>query len=625
VRGRRTITPEQSAGFVLDHTGVFSVEESKDGDKPERKFVSGPLMVLARTRDERGDNWGKQLFWCDYDGHEHERTVPDRLLHEAGSPVVKMLADQGLQIGIGQTNRLTHYIQSRNPTARALCVVKPGWYNLGLAGQSKRVYVLPNATIGDSADEPVVFQPNSLERTEYLVTGTVATWQTNVGNLCAGNSRLVCSASLAFAAPLLEMVGLDGGGIHFYGPSSSGKTTILQVAASVWPHNFRVWRTTDNSLESTAELYNDCLLCLDELSQLDAGRAVDVAYMLANGKGKGRMSQDLTNQPVKSWKLLFLSTGELTFANHAETAGKQARGGVEVRTVNVDAVAGENMGVFESLHGVESAAKFADLLKANTQTNHGVVGVAFVEYVIWNWDIVKDKVEAYRSNFRKKYTPSGPLSGEIPRVIERFSLVAAAGEVATEAGLTGWPPGEAMKSVACCLETWLSQRSTGSSDMDRAVEQVKQFFIANGDSRFQSLDKTPDAAFKRVITNRAGFRYSHTPTCIGGFYIPTEVFHSEVCKGFDAKKVAQELAKRGHLNRSAKRFKVQKRLPGMGNNGVWVYEIFESIFGDDPTETEAVEPAIEQKPKARTLPKLNSTSVITQMQLSTQDKETVAA
>jgi hypothetical protein len=89
--------------------------------------------------------------------------------------------------------------------------------------------------------------------------------------------------------------------------------------------------------------------------------------------------------------------------------------------------------------------------------------------------------------------------------------------------------------------------------------------------------------------------------------------------------VAQELAKRGHLNRSAKRFKVQKRLPGMGNNGVWVYEIFESIFGDDPTETEAVEPAIEQKPKARTLPKLNSTSVITQMQLSTQDKETVAA
>lgn len=51
-------------------------------------------------------------------------------------------------------------------------------------------------------------------------------------------------------------------------------------------------------------------------------------------------------------------------------------------------------------------------------------------------------------------------SGEIYRVAERFAVVGAAGEVATEARITGWRPGAALESAKGCFAHWLENRST---------------------------------------------------------------------------------------------------------------------------------------------------------------------
>jgi hypothetical protein len=42
--------------------------------------------------------------------------------------------------------------------------------------------------------------------------------------LAAGNSRLVFMFSTAFAGPLLQLVGFEGGGVQLVGPSTVGKT-----------------------------------------------------------------------------------------------------------------------------------------------------------------------------------------------------------------------------------------------------------------------------------------------------------------------------------------------------------------------------------------------------------------
>lgn len=164
------------------------------------------------------------------------------------------------------------------------CVDKLGCYI--------EVFVTANETIGQSSDQIVFQNVNSLEPA-LSVAGNVEDWRNSIARLADGNSRLIFAISAAFAPSLANLVDEDSGGFHFRGASSSGKTTALNVAASVWgkPECYiRLWRSTANGLEGLAALHNDGLLILDELSQMDPKEAGKCAYLLANGQGKTRAS-----------------------------------------------------------------------------------------------------------------------------------------------------------------------------------------------------------------------------------------------------------------------------------------------------------------------------------------------
>src|SRR5262249_21133061 len=148
--------------------------------------------------------------------------------------------------------------------------------------------------------------------------------------------RLAFGISVAFAPPLMELVGETSGGVHYRGTSSIGKTTVLYMAGSVWGSGgmngfTRTWRATSNGLEATAECHCDALLCLDELSQMDSREAGETAYMLSNGSGKSRARRDGSSRDAAQWRLLFLSTGEISLADKMNETGRQARAGQEIR------------------------------------------------------------------------------------------------------------------------------------------------------------------------------------------------------------------------------------------------------------------------------------------------------
>ncbi len=130
----------------------------------------------------------------------------------------------------------------------------------------------------------------------------------------------IMAASCAFAGPLLHLLGEAGGGVHLFGQSRRGKSTALHVAASVWgaPRGHtpfaRSWRATGNALEATAAEHNDTLLPLDEIGQVEPRELGEVAYMLANGVGKGRAHREGRAKPALTWRMLFLSTGEKRMA-----------------------------------------------------------------------------------------------------------------------------------------------------------------------------------------------------------------------------------------------------------------------------------------------------------------------
>jgi putative DNA primase/helicase len=127
--------------------------------------------------------------------------------------------------------------------------------------------------------------------------GTEAEWRENVGAPGIGNPLLIAAVSLAFSGPLLAMLGMDnGGGLHFRGSSSCGKSLTVRAAVSVWgsPNFVQSWRATSSGLESVAAASNGTVLALDELAEVLAKDCFEAVYMLANGTGKTRAEASAT-------------------------------------------------------------------------------------------------------------------------------------------------------------------------------------------------------------------------------------------------------------------------------------------------------------------------------------------
>ena len=243
--------------------------------------------------------------------------MPMEMLKGSGEEIKGELLRLGLEIAAGNKvrNLLMAYILSSNPDTRARCINRTGWHD--------GVFVFPHQTIGEQ-NEYVFFQ-SEVQSKDYQQCGSLEDWREQVATLCCGNSRLVLAVSCAFAAMLLHHSGIESGGIHFVGESSSGKTTVLRVAASIFggSNYLNRWRGTINGLEALASLRSDTLLILDELAQIDAKEAGEIAYMLANGSGKIRAGKSGGSRQRQDWRLLFLSAGEVGLAQHMLEADKK--------------------------------------------------------------------------------------------------------------------------------------------------------------------------------------------------------------------------------------------------------------------------------------------------------------
>lgn len=124
-------------------------------------------------------------------------------------------------------------------------------------GWHGQFYVLPEGPIGKQTGEKLLFLGPQIGSPIFHSTGTLEMWQTRIAARCVGNSRLIFSLSTVFASPLLGICHEENGGFHLRGASSTGKTTSLYVAASLFGGKDYIqrWRATANGLEATAKMY----------------------------------------------------------------------------------------------------------------------------------------------------------------------------------------------------------------------------------------------------------------------------------------------------------------------------------------------------------------------------------
>jgi putative DNA primase/helicase len=293
------------------------------------------------------------------------------------------------------------------------------------------------------------------------------------------------------------------------------------------------------------------------------------------------MTKEIRVRPAMEWRLSFLSSGEISLADHLQTIRRQVHGGQEVRLIDLAADAGKGMGVFENLNGASSPDVFANELSSAALTFYGSPIADFLEKLVVEREQVPEVARGFIQKFLNLHVPSSAC-GEVSRAARRFALVAFAGEYASSMGVTGWEEGEAMRAAVVCFKSWLERRgSLAAGDTESAISQVRNFITANGSGRFETICPDDDAQVeKAAIHNRAGFRQEvadadgaaddNEPEQKRYIYLVLpEAFRREVCRGFDPEMVAKGLKDRGHLECEEGRLTRQKRLPGLGKQRVY--------------------------------------------------------
>ena len=387
---------------------------------------------------------------------------------------------------------------------------------------------------------------------------------------------LAFAICVGFAGPLLRLAGETSGGFTEVGGSSIGKTTLQRVAASVGGTELLPWRATSNGLEAVASAHNDQALVLDELGQATPADLEAAAYMLGNGTGKARMSRGISARAPLEWTVLAYSSGEIGLASKLNEGGKRPRAGQEVRLVDLPADAGAGLGVFEELHGHESGDAFARHLVQATRDQRGTALPLFLERLSQQPDHARQRIQKHQAAFLARLAPAG-CDGQVHRVAGRMALVAAAGELATELGITGWQEGDTTEAVARRLREWIAGRGgTGSAESREALAQVRLFLEQHGMSRFED----PWTGGDRIVANRAGFRRRAGNDGSYEYLVLPEAWRSEVCQGLDPTQTARMLRKAGHLHTGEdSNLSRNERIPGMGVTRVYVLR--PSIFTAD--------------------------------------------
>jgi putative DNA primase/helicase len=525
-------------GFVLNTNGLYF----KNPGTNDTSWICSFIEVLAYTRDVKSENWGRLIRFKDLDGHPHTLSISMDMISSDCNELFGLLLSHGLRITTTSSlkKKLIEFLQNTQLDRSSTCTNRIGWHN--------SCFILPGGSIPET--DEIYLQSDNSNFIGFYQRGTLEEWHDNVAIPCQGNSRLIFALSCAFAAPLFHILGQESGGFNLKGSSSIGKSTALSVAASVWGNTkyIQSWKATGNALEAVAEAHNNALLCLDELGQVDGKEAGEISYMLANGSGKNRMKSKGGLRRKSEWNILFLSTGEISLSDKINESGKKPHAGMMVRMVDIPADAGKGHRLFDTIHYFKDGNTLANHLKDQTSKYFGVPIRLFLSHLVEIKEKLPSCIQNLTDEFFEKHV-NNDSDGQVRRVASRFGVVAAGGELAIKLGILPYSAGEAFEAAGICLQSWIEERGgTNSYETKEAVNRIRSFIETNHSSRFETIQEGLLGAQK--VINQAGYKRK-TYEGPYEYFIYTETFIKEVCKGINYHSVKKNLADLGFLFRDS--------------------------------------------------------------------------
>lgn len=541
---------ELPSGYIIGKKGVY---KEMGGDKPNEQ-ICGPLWVVARTQSSDSKNFGVLVNWADRGGGLHERAIRQSRLHEQNTTLAQELADEGLFIPPGKEHALKSYLALANPKKCFQSVDRLGWSK----DASGRVsFILAGRTITSGGGERVLFQPlaHAASAATMREMGDLESYKTDVVARIANQPLLLFCFFASLSGALLKHSATETGGFHIHGASTGGKTTALQVAASVWGNGAdpqrdpdaafcQRWNATANGIEGLAAAHNDSALCLDELGTFVGDDFSAVIYNALGGKGKTRMTAEGSQRPTSTWRLLMISTGEISIADRVKQDGKPLKDGLAVRLVDIPVGGSLIIGLDSA-----AAADLSDTLKnAVGMRVYGVAGPAFIERLISRYPDedslsrhVREKVELAKAQLKEMANRDLPQTAA--RVLQRFALVLATGLLSRDLLNLPLSAAQIESAVVHVLNLWLGNGTSLATETDRAFREFQEFIEEN---RHRFADGNPVGVKAELRRGDLGYTLND---CGQSFFCFTSDGWKEATKA-DRSKIQMELERRRLMQRT---------------------------------------------------------------------------
>jgi putative DNA primase/helicase len=547
--------PHIPEGFLLINKALYYIDR-----RCGSIYLCSYLRVLSKTVNIDTNESGKLLEFRTMHGDIRRIFIKNKdLFAGLSQTILKELASAGLHINLeATTKKILVYLNNYNPDGDTSTTRINGW--------NINVFLTENITITKEYEESMLHEIKTnrpiennmiILDTPYGSThvnqkGYLSEWRENVGKICSGNSRLVLAVSTAFAAPLLYILGRPNFGIQLIGKSSTGKTTALYVAASVYgPHAYvKSWRTTDNGLETVALNHNDMLLILDELGEMSPQKIGAAIYMLINGTGKTRANTSGEAKQPKTWRVALLSAGEIDLNTHMASAGITTMAGQNIRMLAVPAVPEGQRGLIENTHEFKTAAALVKHLISSTQRYHGTPLLEYIRAIMRTKERIICDFEDSLKLTAKEMLPTN-ADGQDNRVFDFFFTIGFAGELATLHGITGWPVGEATATALTAFEDWIARKGGyGNQEEKMRLYALRCFFQKHQHSRFLPLNQHNDVP-EKIANEAMGYRKDTDNGAV--FYVYPERFRDAIKREIvaDIKDVLRLVAELGMLNRDS--------------------------------------------------------------------------
>jgi uncharacterized protein (DUF927 family) len=377
------------------------------------------------------------IEWTTRDDVVARAIVYSRELHTDAGNTIGRLADAGLYVSHSKTDREA-FISYLSP----LFIDNPVYPKITLVKQRGWQWI--NGDLVFAHEERVISKNPKLKAIPaesgmrlHKTSGTLSEWQQRVGNPFGKHRLGRFAIAIALSGPLhFFLPGLMSAIFHFASETSVGKSLLLSGAASVYGHGgenggyIQSYSATANALEVRAGLYNDTVLCINELGVADADSFGKLIYKLGGGVARDRLTPSAKLKPQAVWSTPILSSGEIGLQDKLlEGRGRnRATGGQLVRMleIDVDQRGTGTFGIFDGLKTTLEANELADKLKETTAQYYGTAGIAFIEELLKQQDpgaMVRTHVDQFMARVKPETKTNKP---EVLRVARQFAVVHAA-------------------------------------------------------------------------------------------------------------------------------------------------------------------------------------------------------